>query len=174
MFSGLRLNEICQLHVADIDRDNGVDIFHVREAAEDQHLKTAAAERVLPIHPELRQIGFMAHVQAMKTAGQRRLFPDLSRGKAGYYSDPFGKWFGRYLTRIGAKTKRTGFHSFRHCFRDALREADVSTERVKALGGWAATETHEAYGGGYSAQALYEEICKVKYPGLDLSRLHEA
>jgi integrase len=43
---------------------------------------------------------------------------------------------------------RTSFHSFRHTYRDALREADISAERVKALGGWANTETQEDYGKG--------------------------
>jgi integrase len=36
----------------------------------------------------------------------------------------------------GAKAPTTSFHSFRHCYRDAFREGDISQECVRALGGW--------------------------------------
>jgi putative transposase len=79
----------------------------------------------------------------------------------------------RFLTQIGAKTPKTSFHSFRHCYRDALREADISQERVRALGGWTAKGgAEEIYGGGHRASTLAREIEKIGYPGLDLSRLH--
>jgi integrase len=94
------------------------------------------SERFVPIHSELTKIGFLTYVVKMKRAGAVRLFPELPKGKRGYYSDPFQKWFSRFLVSIGAKTPKTSFHSFRHCYRDALREADMSTERVRALGGW--------------------------------------
>jgi integrase len=93
-------------------------------------------------------------------------------GANGYYSDPFQKWFGRFLTKANAKKPKTSFHSFRHTFRDALREADISAERVKALGGWANTETQEDYGSDLRPSTLYQEIKKVRYEGLDLSHLH--
>ena len=80
--------------------------------------------------------------------------------------------FNPWLARIGAKTNKTSFHSFRHTWRDALREADVSEERVRALGGWAERETHGHYGGGLRISTLAKEIGRIKYPGLDLSHLY--
>ena len=70
----------------------------------------------------------------MKKAGSRRIFPDLRPGAKGYYSDPFSKWFGRYLKgpAVGAYTKKATFHSYR----DALRDTEMSGEMVRALGGW--------------------------------------
>jgi integrase len=101
------------------------------------------------------------------------LFPELPKGKRGYYSDPFQKWFSRFLTQIGAKTPKTSFHSFRHCFRDALRDADISTERVRALGGWTSKGgAEEIYGTGHRASILTKEIEKLCYPGLNLSHLY--
>ena len=57
-------------------------------------------------------------------------------------------------------------------YRDALREADISPERVRVLGGWAGgAGASDIYGGGLRPSTLYREIRKVKYPGLDLSHL---
>ena len=84
--------------------------------------------------------------------------PDLPKGKRGYYSDPFQKWFSRFLAHIGAKTPKTSFYSFRHCYRDAVREADISPERVRALGGWTSKGgAEEIYGAGHRASTLAKE-----------------
>jgi integrase len=133
----MRLNECVQLRTDDVAVLDGVDVILIRADEEgDKRMKTDASERFVPIHSELKKIGFLTYVRHKKLAGNLRLFPDLPKGKRGYYSDPFQKWFSRFLTSIGAKTTKTSFHSFRHCYRDALREADISTERVRALGGW--------------------------------------
>lgn len=54
MFGGLRLNEACQLDVADIRQIENVDCFVITERSEevttDKRLKTASSERVVPIH----------------------------------------------------------------------------------------------------------------------------
>src|SRR5206468_1773502 len=138
-----------------------------------KRVKTKAAVRVVPIHPELVRIGLLDHAAKIKEAGHARLFPDLPKAATGYYSDVLQKRFSRFLHRIGAAQDRTSFHSFRHSFRDALREADISTERVRALGGWAGNGgEEEVYGGGFKAATLAAEIAKVCFPGLDLTHLY--
>ena len=95
-----------------------------------------------------------------------------AKGMTGKFSDPFGKWFTRFLTSVlGAKPKAT-FHSFRHMFRDALRRADVGIEKVEALGGWKSDRSSEAdYGQGFKMPALKVEIDKVQY-AVSLVHLH--
>ena len=63
-------------------------------------------------------------------------FPNSARGATGYVSDPFGKWFARFVKKTLGKDCGLTFHAFRHLFRDALAEADVSLQYVEALGGW--------------------------------------
>ena len=65
------------------------------------------------------------------------------------------------------------FHSFRHSNRDALREAGISPERVRALGGWSGGGggAEEIYGGGFKASTLAKEIRKVSYPRLHFAHL---
>lgn len=173
LFSGMRMNEICQLHVADIYRLDDVDCFFVTEGPSDadngKRLKTAASERFIPVHPQLIEIGFLSFVEQRRTAGAVRLFSELKKSSTGYYSDPFSKWFRRFLERAGASREKTCFHSFRHCYRDALREARIEHEVALALGGWSsgngseAGETAAAYGRGYRAATLLQAIEKVRY-----------
>lgn len=110
----------------------------------------------------------------MKKAGHRRIFPDLRPGANGYYSDPFSKWFGRYLRgpAVAAYTKKTTFHSLRHNYRDALRDTEMTGEMVRALGGWSGGgSASDDYGSGFTPERLYGAIQAVRYDGLDLSHL---
>jgi uncharacterized protein YjbK len=66
---------------------------------------------------------------------------------------------------------RKVFHSFRHNYRDALREADISIEKVRALGGWSTGRTEDDYGKGLRASTLAKAMEAVRYPQLDLSHL---
>ena len=75
-----------------------------------------------------------------------------------------------------AARPRTCFHSFRHCYRDALRNAGVSYEESLALGGWSGSSREsdnvsEAYGNGVSVRRLAQAISRLGYRGLDLSFL---
>jgi hypothetical protein len=53
-----------------------------------------------------------------------------------------------------------------------MREAYLSPDVARALGGWAGTGTDDHYGAGLRPSTLAQEIAKVRYPGLDLSHLH--
>ena len=122
------------------------------------------------MHPELVRVGFLDFVARQRTAGFDHLFPELKFDRRGYRSDAIQKKLNRQIVRAGAAAPRTTFHSLRHCFRDAVREADVSRDAVLALG-WKAGGVEEIYGGGLRASTLAREIAKVRYD-LDLSHLH--
>jgi integrase len=164
----MRESEICDLKVTDIVERNGIDVIVVREG------KTDAADRIIPVHPELKKIGFLRYVQAMRDAGHAMLFPDLPVGRGRSRGQLFSKWFSRFVARAKVKTdKSKNFHSFRHTFRDALGEAVVSRDALRQLGAWAGVDTADKnYGAGLRASTLAREIEKVGYPGLDLSHLY--
>ena len=181
LYSGMRLNEICQLDVADIRTVDGIHCFIITAGPDlpgnDKRLKTAASERLIPIHPVLLKIGLAAFVEERRAKGCRKLFPELPISNTGYYSDAFSKWFTRFLQKAGASRAKTCFHSFRHCYRDALREARVDHQIALALGGWTsgngteASETAASYGRGYRVETLFEAIRAIVYPSLDLTHL---
>jgi integrase len=172
LFAGLRLNEACQLSPDDVAVVDDVPVLLIRANAEGQRLKTSAANRRVPIHQELLRIGFLQLVARSRTAGEMRLFPELTVGKLGNLSDPFSKWFARFLEKAGVTSPGAVFHSFRHGFRDRMREAGVPSEVVDALGGWTTPGQAAAYGGGFSVPTLRRYISEISYPGLDLSHLH--
>jgi integrase len=181
LFSGMRLNEICQMNTEDVRVIDGTLCFVVTADAikgtDDKRLKTGSSERVIPVHPMLLATGFEGYVSEQRRKRNAKLFPELTLAKTGYYSDVFSKWFRRFLQKTGASAGRTCFHSFRHNFRDALREARVDRELALALGGWAGdngdmgSESAEFYGRGFRASTLLEAISKVSYPELNLGHL---
>lgn len=174
LWSGMRSNECLQLGVSDVHQVDGTFVFNVGpdKKRTDMKFKSPAAVRIIPVHSKLVEVGFLEFVMSQTHKGHSLLFPDAVIDKQGYRSDKFGKWFSRHLTSVGAKTPQTAFHSFRHNFRDALRDADVSRDRVLVLGGWTrGGGAEEGYGRGPSAKELAKEIEKIDYPDLDLSHL---
>lgn len=177
LFNGLRLNEACQLDVADIQTVDGIVCFVITASAcgpTDKRLKTASSERVVPIHPELLRLGFMGFVDKRARAGEK-LFGEVALGATGYRSATFSAWFARFAAKAGANTEKTCFHSFRHSFRDALREAGIPRDIALALGGWSrppgscdSSSVSDVCGRGYRIETLFEAIRKVGYPDLDL------
>jgi integrase len=183
LFCGLRLNEACQLDVADVRLVEGVACFVITEASQatetDKRLKTASSARLVPAHPELLALKFMEFVAARRRAGETKLCGEVELGATGYRSTTFSAWFTRFSRKAGARANKTCFHSFRHNFRDALREARVERDIALALGGWSApggagssASVSDAYGSGYAPMTLFEGISRVRYSNLDLSHLH--
>jgi integrase len=176
LFTGMRLNEICQLYVKDIQTGpSEICFIDVSTDGEGKTLKTAASKRRVPIHDELIRIGLMAYVAKPKKAGDTRLFPELKADKYGNRGASFSKWFDRgFLRHTLGSPSGIVFHSFRHGFRDALRAADVPEPIQDQLGGWAGAKTvGQSYGQGYDIDKLNTHLQKIAYTGLDLSHLYE-
>ncbi|MCB4771063.1 site-specific integrase [Ancylobacter sp. Lp-2] len=172
LFSGMRLGEIVTLKVADVAEKDGVKCFVLRREV-DRRLKTPGAERVVPVHPELIRLGILRHAEAMKAKGAEGLFPDLPGEGQDQIADVFQKRFAYWSkTTLGVNAPGTSFHSFRHGFRDALREAGSPIDATRALGGWARSGgVEERYGQGTRPKTLAEVMARVKFEGVDLSHL---
>jgi hypothetical protein len=183
LFHGLRLNEAAQLYTEDVKQLGEIDYLAIREEREDgskcdKRLKTKQSKRDVPIHPELIRMGFLEFVASRREDQlSPRLFPELSAGSTGYFSNPFSKWFARFVEITLGPCDAT-FHSFRHQFRDATRAAQLSVESVARLAGWESGDPNQhrqvfQYGGGVELlRMLAKDIAKVKYPDLDLSHLY--
>jgi len=179
LFHGLRSNEACQLYTEDVREVGGVQCLMIRADVDDgkpteKLLKTIASERTIPIHAELLKMGFLDYVKLRRRDSKDlRLFYELTKGKSGKFSDPFGKWFRRFVTSALGSESKASMHSFRHMFRDALRCADVGTDKAEALGGWHKKRSSEAdYGSGFPMSMLKVEIDKVEYPSVFLGHLY--
>lgn len=172
IFSGMRMGEIVSLTVDDIGARDGVECFILRKT-EDKSLKTPGSERVVPIHPELVKLGLLQRVATLRDGGGSRLFPDLPGQTQDELSDLFQKRFAYWQKKVlGIDGAGVSFHSFRHGFRDALREAGVPIDTTRALGGWARSGgVEERYGQGTRPATLARWMAEVKYGGLVLPRV---
>jgi integrase len=195
VFHGIRLNEICQLEVGDVKFIENVPSIKVTNivSAEDDDLaegrewkpadnednfgddeevlkrvKNTGAVRDIPIHPNLISAGFLKLWERARNNGQHRIFEDIPVAKSGYYSDIFSKRFSRFKEKILHTGRRVTFHSFRHNFRDACRNAGVSTELALALGGWSEGDNvvGNNYGAGFSITVKLDAIRKISYPSI--------
>lgn len=174
LFTGMRLNEICQLDCDDVGQsEEGVYFFSVNADGPDKRLKNQNSKRSIPIHPVLLKAGFLRFV-ASRRKKSRKLFSDLVLSNRGYYSERLSRWFDEnFLPSIKAKTGTTSFHSFRHSFRDSLRAIHAPAAVVEGLGGWKMEEgVSSRYGSGLPVEQLVSWMERVEYKGLDLSHLY--
>lgn len=168
LYSGMRLEEICQLHIEDIREIDGVWCFDVNGQGERQ-LKTKSSKRVVPIHAELVRMGLLRHVESVKKLGKKRLFPELGKS-AGKFSHYPSKWFGTFKQTLGFSRRKKTFHSLRHTFASMLREIRAEDYLMKRLlGHEVGSVTHDVYGRD-EPKPLYEVLAKVEY-GIDLTNL---
>lgn len=165
LFTGMRMAEIAQLWTDDIVQEDGVWLIWVRfDAGRGKTLKNQGSERKVPIHKELIDIGFVDWVKHRRSAEPCRLFPDIPKAKSkDDYSSVFSKRFAKFLEKAGLSGSDLTFHSLRHNFRDAIREADLSDGIAKALGGWEDNEAHSHYGRGYKITQLKTAIDAIEY-----------
>lgn len=183
LYSGLRLNEIGQLDLADVTAVDGVECFHVRRRSHlgpDKRVKSPSSQRLVPVHPTLIKLGLDLYLAERRAAGEAgKLFPELRPCVvSGYFSDPISRWFTHLLDTCGAGDgPARGFHSLRHNFRDALRAGGVDLPVALALGGWRVEARRlggavaEGYGSGFSVATLAAAIGKVRYRGIDTKHL---
>jgi len=119
LYTGARLNEICQLEIKDIYqyKNTGIWVFDFNENKEsdpNKSLKRPYHYRVIPVHKKLIELGFIDYFKTQKN--NKRLFSDLpyvnSNNK---YGDKLQRWFNRtYKSNCRVTSPKTSFHSFRH------------------------------------------------------------
>lgn len=168
IYTGMRLNEICQLYVDDVRYLNRIWYFRLTNERSDQSLKNKQSKRLVPIHPKLIELGFIDFVKSIREAKKDRLFYQFEYSPKNHYTHAMSMWFARYLKGLGIEGRNKVFHSFRHTVKPYLRDAGISQEYQNAICGWSASDIGErVYGGEIPIKVLYQEISKLQYPFLD-------
>lgn len=184
LFTGARLNEVCQLQTNDIvfpDKIPGsehIPCIYFREGT-GQHLKTEKSERLIPIHPKLwNELGLKEYYETMKAHGFDYLFPNLRLDTKNKRSDYVGDWFGRYLNILEIKRPEISNHSFRHTFINYFKQNEVPERIAGDIAGHVYTrsdkekleddregrgKTYQMYGDNYYPHVLLPYIEKVDF-----------
>lgn len=135
IYTGARLNELCQLHIADIQEDNGLRFLNISDEGDNnKRLKAPASRRKVPLHSKLIDLGFLKFVESRKRGVQ--LFPDYRYNEDEGYGRNLGRWFNEsFLVRQGIKKPELVFHSLRHTMVTRLSQADVPEPIVQCVVG---------------------------------------
>ncbi len=183
LYTGARINEVCQLKVADIIQECGTwciafrvtvdaDLTHNSRVRSRQSLKGRAAVRTIPIPQPLLDAGFLDFLSDMKDCGHPRLFPHLSAGVSrttgqtnARYSQALLSQFGTYMKELGFG-KGVGFHAFRHTFATEMHHQGISDEDIALVTGHSISKKvpvlHEAYFHKKPAVARTKQIRVLK------------
>jgi len=162
LYAGMRQAEIGQLFADDIKLKDGIHYFDInRERG--KTVKNRGSIRAVPIHPELVRLGLLEYAKKQKGG---RLFPLLTEDTHGSLTGSWSHWFGRYLrSTVGVTDERIVFHSLRHNFKTACRDAGIAKEVHDAITGHSEGDSAEGYG-EVSLKLKQQGIEKVCYPQL--------
>ncbi|CAH8189277.1 tyrosine-type recombinase/integrase [Vibrio aestuarianus] len=153
MHQGCRPSEACQLRIKEIKLGN-TPCIHFSEDAENQHLKNAASNRIVPIHKKLLQSGFLDYVSQRKQQGAIQLFDLIPRGDDLDWSKDYRDAFGDVLDACHFKAgQRPTAYSFRHTVVDELQKADIEEHVVAQIVG----HKHNTMTYGHYAKPLSPE-----------------
>ncbi|WP_129125946.1 site-specific integrase [Geomonas oryzae] len=163
MYSGMRLGEICGLHVSDVKQVDGVWCFDVNEEG-DKRLKTESSNRIIPIHQRLIDLGLLKFVESMKERKSVRLWPALFRRDTDGYCPALGNWYGRFNRKHITDDPLKTFHSLRHTFADTLKQLGCQESLISELMGHANDSiTTGRYGKRYQPKVLLEAVSMICY-----------
>ena len=164
MFTGARLNEICQLDVADVQQEGGLWFLNITDEGEGKKsIKTRAAKRKVPLHSELIQLGLLDFVDSRRS--RARLFPDFSYSVNGGYGRNLGRWCNEsFLPKLGIKEPGLVFHCLRHTVVTRLGQSGVPEPIIQCIVGHARHGvTQDVYlREGYTLGQLSAAIEKLK------------
>lgn len=179
LYTGARINELCQLHPDDVAQEGYTDrkgkahkawvIRIEHDRAKGKRVKTEGSERRIPVHPDLIKLGFIGYAQDQ--AGKPRLFHLLAPSAAeDKVSGNWGRWWGRHLRKTcGVVDERMTFHSFRHTFKHHMRQCQIPKDVNDALTGHETGDAADAYGGlTYPLYPLIEGMKRYRVDGFTL------
>ena len=173
IYTGCRLEEISQLLLEDIYKDGKYDVIRIR-VSDDTQLKNIQSERIIPIHPTIKELGFLDYCDYLRKQNKDRVFYELNKGRDGYGRN-IGRFFTGYLKKIGVyKFQSKVFHSLRHTFITNLLQNGVREEVVNGLDGHKqkTMSTTVYFKGGFPPEILFKEgISKINYEGINFGKL---
>ncbi|EMK3392262.1 tyrosine-type recombinase/integrase [Vibrio parahaemolyticus] len=168
LYHGCRPSEVCQLTTSDIQIIEGVPCITISDSEAEQRLKTSNALRIVPLHNQLINEGFLEYVQGRREQKQKQLFDYKPHGGNKDWSFRYRTNLGKLQTAIGMKPNaRPTAYSFRHTFIDELKIANTPEHIVAEIVGHAHPNiTFGRYGKQANIQQLNEAV--NKFPSVEV------
>lgn len=166
LYTGMRLEEICQLYCDDVCLVDGVYVFDVNDkptknGIRDKRVKTKNAKRIIPIHKQIIDLGFLIYKNDIEKKNER-IFPMLKKGGAvTKYGKQPGKAFSKVVKDCGISGNKS-FHSFRHTFSDFFKKKLMHNDMFREIYGH--SNDHLAgkqYGSRFDVQSTYDFLMQA-------------
>ena len=165
LYTGMRLEEIAQLHISDIYEKDGVWVIDINtrtdaSGGDTKNLKTKSAARWVPIHAVLIEIGLLKYHREAPKKGTKRLFADLNTTvKVLKYGKQPGKQFSEVVKAVLKDSDKKSFHSLRHTFADFYKKRGLMNSYFdEVFGHEHSTLAAKQYGGRTPPKILLDEI----------------
>jgi len=170
MFTGARVNAAVTLTYDDILVKDGIDCIQFIENHEIKKLKNEASERIVPVNPQLLEIGFIDYVRrrqsTLKAKGSDFIFPKC-KTKGNKYNNKFiDRSLFPFLVEIGIKAKSgdsLGFHSYRKNANIGMEKAGISGTFINSIIGWEGKDTREQSYSNYTLSEIKEQVDRFSY-----------
>lgn len=180
LYLGCRLNELCQLDVADIQKHSGIYCLQIfpddRETAlkkkEVKQTKTKN-KRIVPIPQKILDLGFLEYVRDRKKHKHKKLF-ELKYNKDNKYTKAVSRWFAKYLDSIGISSATKVFHSFRHNLVQNMKMLGYVDSYAMEIGGWSKNDgrAYSSYNNGaIPLERLKYALDQLEFPMIDWEKL---
>lgn len=167
LYTGMRLEEICQLYVDDIYEVDGIYVIDIndnpnRDGEKDKRVKTIKAKRIVPLHNDLIALGFIKYREQVIKSKNERLFPELKKSKSvDTYGHAVSKKFSKIVQDCGL-TDLKSFHSFRHTFADYFKKLHLQNDLFKEIYGHRIESlAARQYGSRFSVKQCYDELISI-------------
>lgn len=162
LYTGMRLEEICQLHTEDIYKDDNIWVINISsessDGLNDKILKTKNAVRYIPIHNDLINLGLLDYLDIVSKRSIR-MFPELNKtDRSPKYGKQVSKQFTSFIKSCGIEGKKS-FHSLRHTFSDYFKKLNIHNDIFRQIFGHEADKlAAKQYGSKFSPRQCYDEL----------------
>lgn len=170
LFTGARINAAITLQYKDILVKDGIHCIQFRSDHKIKQLKNEASERLVPIHKQLLDLGFVDYVNKQKTklkAKDTDFIIKKCQTKRGEYNNKFfTRELSPFFTDIKVKTGNHDgydFHSFRKNLSIALQDAGVGATYINDIIGWEGKTTMEQSYSNHTLTQINDELNKFSY-----------
>jgi len=146
LFTGMRVNEVAQLYLDDLQSDTEVDdeghehailYFDISPFREGQSVKTGYSVRRVPVPKQLLDLGFERYLADVRASGSDRLFPGLPWHEEGGPGRAISRWFNKHHLRgaCGIRSEKKSLHCFRHTLTTRCERAHVPKSIIQTING---------------------------------------
>lgn len=177
LYTGARIEELCQLLIEDVVQHDGIWCIDIREDNAERKSVKVGERPIVPLHPFLvDELRFPEFVQSIATS-KKRVFHELKYVN-NRWGHGFGQWFGKFKKRAGidATAGKKSFHSFRHTLINYLKQNDAEKDHVKEFVGHKSGEdiSWDVYGKQFYPQKLMEKVVSKLQYSVDMGHLKDS